>query len=188
MAVMRLQPVVCPKEGDAVIVEECSELAKPAGLRPRKRALSTYLCLSWFLIFRAFGNLSMAWGARHVPEALGSNPFAYFRAALNPFIAIGILLLVGGMLTRMALLSLADLSFVLPMTSVGYVIAAVFGRVFLGETVSAEHWLGVLLIFAAAVLVAPTSESTAKVHRSSPGHAGLQRPQIEDAANSLNGC
>lgn len=155
--------------------ELCREAEKPVTVgRHRKGALATYLCLSWFLMFRAFGNLSLAWGARHISEGLGSNPFAYFRAVSNPFIAVGVLLLIGGMLSRMALLSLADLSFVLPMTSVGYVISVVFGRVFLHETVSTERWLGALLIFAAAILVGPTSESTAK------GTA--------DAANSLNDC
>lgn len=106
--------------------KRASEAEKPVvSASRRKSGMATYLCLSWFLIFRAFGNLSLAWGARHISEGLASNPFAYFRAVLNPFIAIGIVLLIGGMLSRMALLSLADLSFVLPMTSVGYVISVI---------------------------------------------------------------
>ncbi len=130
----------------------------------RKR-LSTYLCLSWFLAFRAFGNLSLAFGAKHISEGLALNPLAYMRAMLNPFVAIGILLLIGGMLSRMALLSLADLSFVLPMTSVGYVVSAMFGRLFLHETVSVERWLGVVLIFLAAVVVGSTSHDTTNAQK-----------------------
>lgn len=141
--------------------EECIDAEKPtASPRRPKRGLATYLCLSWFLTFRAFGNLSLAWGARHVSEGLATNPLAYLRAFLNPFIAVGILLLIGGILSRMALLSLADLSFVLPMTSVGYVISVAFGRLFLHETVSIERWLGVLLIFLAAIVVGSTSQNT----------------------------
>ncbi|MBV8069548.1 MAG: hypothetical protein JO270_06550 [Acidobacteriaceae bacterium] len=126
----------------------------------RRKSWATYLCLSWFLAFRAFGNLALAWGARHLSEGLAVNPAAYVRAMANPFIAVGVLLLLGGMLSRMALLSLADLSFVLPMTSIGYVVSAVFGRVFLHETVSPARWLGVLLIFLAAVLVGSTAQNT----------------------------
>ena len=138
-----------------------TETEKPAArVRQRRRGWATYLGLSWFLAFRAFGNLSLAWGARHVSEALGANPLAYFRAFLNPFVAIGILLLIGGLLSRMALLSLADLSFVLPMTSIGYVISVVFGRLFLHETVTLERWLGVLLIFLATFVVGSTSQNT----------------------------
>jgi len=128
--------------------------------RKQRSKIATYVCLVWFLGFRAFGNLALAWGTKHFSEALTINPLTYMRAMLNPFVAAGILLLVGGMLSRMALLSLADLSFVLPMTSVGYVISSVFGRVFLHETVTPERWLGVGLIFFAALLVGSTSQNT----------------------------
>ena len=46
----------------------------------------------------------MAWGMKHVPEQMSMNPALYLHAMLNPFVALGILAL----LTRMALLSLAD--------------------------------------------------------------------------------
>jgi drug/metabolite transporter (DMT)-like permease len=143
--------------------ESTTQQKRVGRVAPRKSKVATYLCLSWFLTFRAFGNLSLAWGAKHISEGLAINPFAYLRAMLNPFIALGILLLIGGMLSRMALLSLADLSFVLPMTSVGYIISAVFGRLFLHETVTPERWLGVVLIFLAALLVGSTSHNTTKV-------------------------
>ena len=60
----------------------------------------------------------------------------------------------------MALLSWADLSFVLPLTSLGYVLAAVLGRVFLNEAVTPGHWLGTLLIFAGTLLVGSTQSKT----------------------------
>ncbi len=128
----------------------------------RRGRVATYLCLLWFLAFRAFGNLSLAWGAKHLSEGLTINPLAYIRAMANPFVAVGVLLLIGGMLSRMALLSLADLSFVLPMTSIGYVISVISGRVFLRETVTPERWLGVALIFLAAFLVGSTSHDTTR--------------------------
>jgi uncharacterized membrane protein len=57
------------------------------------------------------------------------------------------------LLFRMKLLSLADLSFVLPVTAVGYVLTTVLGRIFLHEEVSTERWIAVALIFLGTALV-----------------------------------
>ena len=78
----------------------------------------------------------MAWGMKQVPERMSMNPALYLRAMLNPFVAMGVVALILALLTRMALFSLADLSFVLPVTAVGYVIAVFLGKVFLHETVT----------------------------------------------------
>jgi drug/metabolite transporter (DMT)-like permease len=86
----------------------------------------------------------------------------YLRSMLDPFVAVGIAMLIVALLTRLALLSVADLSFVLPLTAIGYVLAALLGRVVLHEPVSPERWLAVLLIFAGAALVGSTSQSTTK--------------------------
>jgi drug/metabolite transporter (DMT)-like permease len=120
----------------------------------------TYLLLLLFLALRAFGNLSLAWGTRRLPEALSSHPLAYLASMLDPFVAAGIAMLILALLARLALLSLADLSFVLPMTAIGYVFAAVLGRAFLHEEVTPLRWLAILLIFAGAALVGSTSQST----------------------------
>jgi len=82
---------------------------------------------------------------------------------LDPFIAAGIAMLILALLTRLALLSVADLSFVLPMTAVGYVFAAVLGRFFLHEQVTPARWLAIFLIFAGAALVGSTTQSTTAV-------------------------
>ncbi len=110
--------------------------------------------------FNALGDLSLAWGMRHNTAVVGLNPLDYIRAMLNPFVALGILLLVLWLLTRMALLSWADLSFVVPITSLGYVLAAVLGVLFLSEIVTPLHWAGTLLIFAGTMLVGSTQPRT----------------------------
>ncbi len=102
----------------------------------------------------------MAWGMKHVPEKMSMDPALYLHAMLNPFVALGIVALILSLLTRMALLSLADLSYVLPVTAVGYVIAVFLGKVFLHETVTRQRWMGTLLIFAGALLVGSTSRNT----------------------------
>jgi uncharacterized membrane protein len=110
--------------------------------------------------FNAVGDLSLAWGMRHTDAIVGINPLDYVRAMLNPFVAVGIVLLILWLLTRMALFSWADLSFVVPVTSMGYVLAAVLGVLFLSEIVTPIHWAGTLLIFAGTTLVGSTQPKT----------------------------
>jgi drug/metabolite transporter (DMT)-like permease len=122
--------------------------------------LRTYLWLLLFLGMRAGGNLSLAWGTKHFPQTLAGNPLVYLRSMLDPFIAAGIVMLILALLAQLALLSVADLSFFLPLTSIGYVVAAVTGHLFLNEAVSLQRWLAVGLIFAGAILVSRTPQST----------------------------
>jgi uncharacterized membrane protein len=91
---------------------------------------------------------------------MSMDPALYIHAMLNPFVAMGIVALILALLTRMALFSLADLSYVLPVTAIGYVIAVFLGKVFLHEAVTPQRWMGTLLIFGGAVLVGTTSRNT----------------------------
>jgi drug/metabolite transporter (DMT)-like permease len=96
----------------------------------------------------------------HIPGLLALAPLPYLQAFLNPFVALGIGMLLFSLLTRLALLSVADLSFVLPLTATGYVISAFLGKFFLGEDVGSNRWLGTILIFAGVALVGSTPEQT----------------------------
>src|ERR1700683_3708117 len=94
------------------------------------------------------------------PTKWSMDPVLYLHAMPNPFVAMGIAALILALLTRMAMISLADLSFILPVTAIGYVISVFIGKLFLHETVSHQRWLGTVLIFAGAVLVGTTSRNT----------------------------
>jgi len=120
----------------------------------------TYSLLGLFVFLRPLGNLSLAWGTKHFPQVLSLNPVVYLRAMVDPFVALGIGMLILALLTRMALLSLADLSFVLPVTAIGYVLATLFGQVFLHENVQAQQWIGSVLIFLGTGLVGATPQNT----------------------------
>ncbi len=130
---------------------------------PTRHSVRTYLILLSFIALRAFGNLALAWGTKHFSESLSFHPAGYLRAMLNPYIAGGIAMLMLSLLTRLALLSVADLSFILPMTAIGYVVSVFLGKVFLHEDVSLVRWLGALLIFGAIVLVGSTPQNTTEV-------------------------
>jgi uncharacterized membrane protein len=107
---------------------------------------------------------------RHFPEALSTNPAQYVRAIIDPLVGIGIVMQILWLLMRMALLSVADLSFVLPVTAVGYVISTLLAHVFLGEQVSPERWLGTCVIFLGTALVSGTTHRTMRnTPRTLPG-------------------
>jgi uncharacterized membrane protein len=84
-------------------------------------------------------------------------------------VAIGVALLIVWTLTHMALLSWADLSYVMPVTAMGYVVTAFAARVFLGESVSIARWIGIVLVTAGVTLVGRTAAAT--------GPAGLESGQ-----------
>ena len=106
----------------------------------------------------------MTWGLRHGAEELSASPISFLRAIFIPWVTLGICLLITWMISRMFLLSWADLSYVLPVTAFGYVLNALLGRLFLGEIVTPARWAGTLLIMAGVILVglgnSHTGEST----------------------------
>ena len=134
----------------------------PTGNLQKSTSLSgrAYRLLALVLVLRPFGNLCLAWGMRHFSSVLGVNPMLYARALFNPYVALGVGALVFSLLSRMALLSVADLSIVLPLTASGYIVSTFLGRVLLREEVTAERWLGTLLIFAGALVVGFSTRST----------------------------
>jgi len=136
--------------------------------RSRSGLLKTYAILLLFIAQKAVGNLSLAWGMKRLPSDPGANPLLYVRAMFDPFVAVGIAALILALLTRMVLLSLADLSFVLPVTAIGYAVAAFLGKTVLHETVTSRRWVGTFLICIGAALVASTSRTTTEAGEKSP--------------------
>jgi len=122
----------------------------------------TWSIVFLFIALKAVGNFALAWGMKHFAEPASANPLHYLRAMFEPAVGAGVVLLLVSLLTRMALLSLADLSYVLPVTAIGYVLAALIGKYFLSEAVTPQRWLGTVLICLGAALVSSTTQSTTK--------------------------
>lgn len=53
----------------------------------------------------------------------------------------------------LGILARANVSYVVPVTSLSYVVGAIGGRWFLGEGVTRQRWIGVLLVCAGVILV-----------------------------------
>ena len=105
-------------------------------------------------LLKPLSNLFLAWGMRELPQSPLFEPLLYLRAMIDPLVILGIVMQIVWLLTRMSLLSVADLSFVLPVTASGYVISTLLGRFVLHEQVSPSRWLGAILISAGSALVA----------------------------------
>ncbi len=124
------------------------------GLRFKTRVFTGIVILT-----NVLGNFSLTVGMKRVGE-LSLSPLMFLKAMATPWVALGISLLILWLLSRMALLSWADLSYVLPTTSAGYVITAIIGKYFFAEQVSWQRWLGTLLIVGGITLVGLTHPRT----------------------------
>ena len=128
-------------------------MTAPPPIAARSKAASTISLTILVVMLGAFGNLSLAWGMKHLSITMGTNPLNYLRAMASPFVTLGVTLLILWLLTRMALLSRADLSFVVPATGIGYAVNAILSVWFLKETITGVQWMGTLLIVVGATLV-----------------------------------
>jgi len=106
------------------------------------------------------GNSFLTKGMQELGD-VGNSPLALIGALFHPLVAIGVALLIIWTLTHMALLSWADLSYVMPVTAMGYVVTAFAARIFLGESVSLARWTGIVLVTAGVTLVGRTAAATA---------------------------
>jgi drug/metabolite transporter (DMT)-like permease len=111
--------------------------------------VKTWICATVVVLSNVFGNFFMK---RGMPAEL-PTPLAYITVLFQPWVSLGVILLILWMLSRMALLSWADLSYVLPVTSIGYVLVALAGRILLNEQITSKRWMGIVLIVAGVALV-----------------------------------
>jgi drug/metabolite transporter (DMT)-like permease len=108
------------------------------------------------------GNVSLSRGMHQVGRIVSASPFDYLKAFANPWTLLGICVLVVWMLSDLALLSRADLSFVLPVTASAYVLVALGGHFLLHDHISWERWIGILLITGGVILAEETPARTTK--------------------------
>jgi drug/metabolite transporter (DMT)-like permease len=132
--------------------------------------LKTWIVAAFSILANVFGNFFLK---RGVPAELVS-PLDYVTVVFRPWVALGVAMLILWMLSRMALLSWADLSYVLPVTSIGYALVALVGKLLLNEHISGRRWSGILLIMAGVALVSAGAPQTARAKPAAPS-AGVSQ-------------
>lgn len=114
------------------------------------------------------GNYALSRGMHEVGEMASWSPMPYIRAFVHPWVAVGVVFMVGWVASRLALLSWADLSYVVPVTSFSYVLSALVAEIYLGERVSALRWAGIAVITVGVALVALTYPETPELYHEAP--------------------
>jgi len=102
--------------------------------------------LAGVVFFGSLGDVCLKHGMAEFPDITLANWPVLFHAIFAPKVALGIALLIGFFACYLSALSFADLTYVLPATSVGYIGMAFLARYFLHEQISIWRWLGILLI------------------------------------------
>jgi drug/metabolite transporter (DMT)-like permease len=109
------------------------------------------------LIFEAVGVVYLSKGLKQVGELVAWTAPEIGRLVLrgitNPNILVGVLFEAIFFGTLLTLMSRGDVSFVWPLTSLGFVLTTLAARFILKEEVSALRWSGVLLIVLGAGLI-----------------------------------
>ena len=113
-----------------------------------------YLVLAGVTVFAAAGDSMLSHGMKQAGNISLHHLQGLILAVLNPWVAIGIVLLLAFFASYMNALSWADLTYVLPATSLGYVLLALVARFALHEQVSPLRWMGIALISGGVSFVA----------------------------------
>jgi bacterial/archaeal transporter family protein len=135
----------------------------PTTLRHRRR---TQLLVGIAIATQVAGNVFLSHGMRGAGAIISTSPVDYIRA-LNPWTVAGVCMLAIWMITDLALLSRADLSFVLPVIATSYVLIAIVGHFILGERVSGVRWMGIVLITFGVLMAETTPDRTTRPQRES---------------------
>jgi drug/metabolite transporter (DMT)-like permease len=78
------------------------------------------------------------------------------RALSNGWVLLGVVLQATFFAMYLTLLSRADVSQVLPMTAIDYIVVALLAYAVLGEAVTPARWMGIVLIVGGVFMVART--------------------------------
>jgi len=131
-------------------------LDRPAA-KSSAREWKSHIFVSLAVIANTLGNFLLSVGMRPMDFQPWGSPLQYLRIFANPWIDVGVVLLLVWFAAQLSLLSWADLSYVLPITAASYVLTAVLGKVFLHEFISLSRWFGILAISMGVLLVIGTS-------------------------------
>lgn len=135
----------------------------------QRLTLRKYLVLASIAVFGALGDICLERGMNQIGSLSLSNAGSLISAIFTPWVAIGIVLLLGFFAAYSIALSWADLTFVLPATALGYVLIALLAQFFLHQEVSLTRWIGILLVSVGVGVVAGGPPLTA-THKDPDAH------------------
>ena len=112
--------------------------------------MKTALLLAILILCGALGDVSLAKGMKQVGALPTLRPGALLvlvsKMARNGAVLLGLLSMIAGFLTFLVVLSWADLSFIVPATSLHFVLATLGAKWILQEHISRVRWFGTILV------------------------------------------
>ena len=119
--------------------------------------MKTAMLLAIIILAGALGDVYIAKGMKQVGEirTLRLRELAWLgrRMVSNMAFLLGLLSMIAGFLAFLVVLSWADLSFIIPATSLNFVLATLGAKVILKEHINRLRWLGTVLVGLGVALV-----------------------------------
>ncbi|HUO34355.1 MAG TPA: hypothetical protein VMU43_05150 [Candidatus Acidoferrum sp.] len=119
--------------------------------------LREIILLFFIVIAGTGGELCLSRAMKQIGEVHDFRPSSILRvmgrAMMVGWMWLALLLMATGFFALLGMLSLENVSFVIPVSALSYVAGAYGGSLLLGEKVTAQRWLGVLLVCLGVTLV-----------------------------------
>lgn len=122
--------------------------------------MKSLILIALIILLKVFGNVSLSVGMKEIGQVKllnlvdPSSLFAFgFRTLTNPWVVIAMFLLLSYTLVYLSSLSWLDLSYILPMTTLGYVLNALLAWLVLNEQIAKTRWIGTILIMVGVLVV-----------------------------------
>ena len=115
------------------------------------------LLLFFVVVSGTGGEICVTRAMKRVGEVTDFRPLAVIRVILRalkvPWMWIGVGMMALAFFSLLAVLSIENVSFVVPVTALNYAAGALGGKFFLGERVTPRRWAGVLIVCVGVTLV-----------------------------------
>lgn len=127
---------------------------------PARDRRVVHLLAAGVIALNTIGNAALREGLSSESGVAAFSPMAYLGAFANIWVILGVVLLIAALILELALLSWADLTYVLPVTSLSYAFTPLIGALGLHERVSAVHWCAIALVLAGVIIAGRTKPLT----------------------------
>lgn len=119
--------------------------------------LSEFILFFIIIVVGTGGELCVSRAMKETGEVKDFRPLALIQVILRAlrvkWMWLGVGMMAIAFFSLLAVFSFENVSFVVPVTALSYVVGALGGRFFLGERVSLQRWIGILLVCAGVMLV-----------------------------------
>lgn len=116
-----------------------------------------FLLFAWIILIGTSGEMCVSRAMKTVGEVKDFRPLAIVRVIARAlrvgWMWLGVGMMAAAFFALLGALSIDNVSFVVPVTALSYLAGAFGGTLFLGERVTRERWLGVLLVVFGVSLV-----------------------------------